>query len=476
MTLQISELRGDQKPRVSHVPNAVSSSGQEAIELAASAGLILDEWQQHTLHAALGEREDGKWSAFEVGLIVARQNGKGSVLEARELAGLFLFGEQLILHSAHEFKTAAEAFLRVKALIDNTDDLRKRVHKVRTSHGEEGIELIGGQRLRFVARSTGSGRGFTGDCIILDEAYQLSQAAVGALMPVLSSRPNPSLWYTSSAGHRDSEVLRSIRDRGMKGVDPSLCYLEWSADPAFDTQDRKGWQQANPALGIRISEEHVEREYRAMGQGGPEFVRERLGIWDEGDGENTALAVETWLTLHDARSVALDPVAFGVDVSPEGVASISSFGARSDGKFHVEVIEHRSGTSWVVDRLVELSRKWNPSAIVIDVGSPAGALLPDLERSSLQLTKIAGREMAQASVAFAALITNGVVHHLDQPDLNSAVAAAKRRNVGDLWAFGRRGSFIDISPLVACSLAAWGYAQNAGRAPQILDPWSMEDE
>jgi hypothetical protein len=41
------------------------------------------------LERALGVREDGKWAAFEVGLDVSRQNGKGGILEARELAGLF---------------------------------------------------------------------------------------------------------------------------------------------------------------------------------------------------------------------------------------------------------------------------------------------------------------------------------------------------------------------------------------------------
>jgi hypothetical protein len=39
----------------------------------------------------------------DVGLVVPRQNGKGTILEARELAGLFLFGES-ILHTSHEFR------------------------------------------------------------------------------------------------------------------------------------------------------------------------------------------------------------------------------------------------------------------------------------------------------------------------------------------------------------------------------------
>src|SRR5665213_714851 len=99
---QHASLIGAQLPRLSSVPPYVSTTGQEAIDLAALAGLVLDPWQQWVLMRALGERADGKWSAKRVGLVVGRQNGKNSVLEARELAGLFLLGERLIIHSAHE--------------------------------------------------------------------------------------------------------------------------------------------------------------------------------------------------------------------------------------------------------------------------------------------------------------------------------------------------------------------------------------
>ena len=87
-TLLADVLRGAQKPRLCSVPgNAVTSDGTEAIELCEMAGLRHDEWQQTVLLAALGVRADGKWNASAVGLNVPRQNGKGSLLEARELAG-----------------------------------------------------------------------------------------------------------------------------------------------------------------------------------------------------------------------------------------------------------------------------------------------------------------------------------------------------------------------------------------------------
>ena len=89
-------------------------------------------WEAFVLAESLNRRGP-KFSAFEVGLLVSRQNGKGAILEARELAGLFLLDERLILHSAHEYKTAAEGFKRVLGLIEGSDMLRRRVKQVRTS-------------------------------------------------------------------------------------------------------------------------------------------------------------------------------------------------------------------------------------------------------------------------------------------------------------------------------------------------------
>ena len=62
-------------------------------------------------------RPDGRWAAFQVCLLCPRQNGKGSILEARELAGLFLFGERHMTHSAHEAKTAKDHFERMERLL-----------------------------------------------------------------------------------------------------------------------------------------------------------------------------------------------------------------------------------------------------------------------------------------------------------------------------------------------------------------------
>lgn len=428
------------------------------MDLAAEAGLVLDPWQQHVLEHSLGERADGTWAAAEVGLLVPRQNGKGSIIEARELAGLFLLGEMLIMHSAHEFKTAQEGFRRIRGLIEGNAAFSKRVKKISTSHGDEGIELKSGARLRFVARSRGSGRGFSGDCVFLDEAYALSDAAMDALIPTLSARPNAQIWYTSSAPLPDSEVLRRLCLRGRAGADARLAYFEWCADADARPDDRKCWAQANPALGIRLSEEFTERELAALTPEG--FLRERLGVWHEFEKSDV---LPNWNALADesSRLPEAAPVMFGLDVSPARTASaIVAVGEREDGVRHVEVVDYRPETFWIVDRFTALAARWGNVDVVIDERSAAGSLIQPLQEvPGVTVHPLTSRDVAVAAGRFYDACSASVasLRHLNDPVLNAAVDGAVTRPLGDAWAWDRRKPNTDITPLVAATLALWGW-------------------
>lgn len=467
MSLQSGVLLGARRPRWRTVPPRVSSAGLEAVELAKSAGLILDPWEQDALVDGLGERADGKWAAFEVGLIVPRQNGKGSILEARELAGLYLFGEGLILHSAHEFKTASEAFRRIWSLIQNTPDLERRVQRVQTAHGQEGIELRGGQRLRFVARTSGSGRGFSGDTVILDETFHLPASAMEALVPTMAARPNAQLWYTSSAPlpGEDSAVLRQLCKRGRKGA-PGLAFMEFCADDSAwdDLDDPEAWASANPALGIRINEEFILREREALGDDG--FARERLGLWKDDDERLRVFTVDEWDACRDPASSITGPVCLAFDVTPDRAwSTIVACGARADGLPHVEVVAHAGGTGWVVDHLVQLVAAQKPAMVICDPAGPAGGLVPDLA-GKVEVELIGTRDATQACGLIFDTVTDGArLRHLGQPELATAVDVADRRPVGDAWLWSRKNSAGVISPLVAATLALWAHKQIPEPAP-----------
>ncbi len=427
--------------------------------LASRAGLVLDPWQAYALEVGLGERADGQWSAFETALVVSRQNGKGTVFEALALAKLFLFGDELFIYSAHEFKTAKEAFRRLGILLDGSADLSARVLRAVKNPSEFGYDLRTGQRIRFFARTGGSGRGWTADTLFLDEAYNLGGEAMAALLPTLSVRPNPQVWYASSAAKSTSDQLHALRARATSGGDTGrLAYLEWSAPEDADIRDRAGWAAANPALGIRLSEEFVAAEVDAMPEA--EFRRERLSIPDLPSGE-VVIPEASWRACADVESVANDPISFAVDVSPDrSTATISVAGMRSDGKPHVAVIDSRPGTEWVVERVAALVEKHNPSAVALDPAGPAGSLIVDLQAARVEPVLAKTRDLTQACGRFYDLVMAGELRHRDEGLLNSAVLGARKRTVGDAWAWARKDARSDITPLYAATLALWAVAEH----------------
>ena len=225
-----SEPVGVQTPTHFVAPLWHTTAADDAIDLAAVAGLELLPWQQIVLRNALGEKHD-RWAAFEVGLVVPRQNGKNVVIMARQLAGLFLFGEELQVHTSHRFKTTRAAHRDLVRLIEGVPDLKSEVQAAPTSTENTAIILRNGNRIEFLARQGGSGRGLSGDTVYLDEAFNLSTETVSDLMPTLSARPRPQLWYTSSAGMESSEVLSALRERVLSAPEDekTLAYFEWSA-------------------------------------------------------------------------------------------------------------------------------------------------------------------------------------------------------------------------------------------------------
>jgi hypothetical protein len=469
-----ADVLGAQRPRLLHLPEYASSAGVEAVDLARYAGLPLDPWEEFVLVGGCGERPDGKWSAYEVGVNAPRQNGKGAILEARELAGLFLFGEQLLIHSAHEQATSSEHFRRLLNLIEGVPEFEARLRKVVRGKGSEAIELTNGQRILFKTRTGGGGRGLTGDLVVLDEAMVLPEAMTAALVPTMAARSmhgNPQLWYAGSAVDQINDehgvVFSRVRQRGLAGGE-RVAWFEWSIegdDPAQVSEDVRtdpeSWAQANPGLGIRISQEHIANEC-AGALGAREFAVERLGVgdWPSGDDAGDEFA-EQWTELLDADSQMLDPVCLAIDARPDrSAAAIGAAGWRADGLSHVEPVDHRPGTGWVAERLLELVEKHPAMAVRCASRGPAASLIPELEQLGIAIEPVNESEFAQGCGRMYDAIDQKVLRHTGRPDLAAALAAAirgaRRRNLSEAWAWSRKSSSVDISPLVACTLALWG--------------------
>jgi phage terminase large subunit-like protein len=151
---------------------------------------------------------------------------------------------------------------------------------VRNTNGQEAIVLTNGGQVEFIARSRSSGRGFTVDDLILDEAQELSEDALAALRPTISASPNPQIIFTGTPPGPTAvgEVFTRQRTNGLTKADPRLCWQEWRAWDVENIDDPMAVAQANPALGIRLLWDTIADERADMSE--DTFARERLGLWE----------------------------------------------------------------------------------------------------------------------------------------------------------------------------------------------------
>lgn len=477
-------LRGAERPRVECAPPAADTRlGDIAATLAGRAGLVLEPWQVEGLRVMLSRRPDGQWAAFEYAEICSRQSGKTALFLARALAGMFLLGEQTILWSAHELKTAMRSWRDLRALLRT---LGEQVNpnliaiggipvKVDASNGKEGFERLDtGQQIKVVARSKGSGRGFSTDFMFVDEAFAYEESHQDALMPTLAARPNPQIGYASSPPLSGSTggPMYAMRARAEAGGDGTLAWRDWGLAVELDElmawplekrraflDDRANWAASSPAAGLgRVTEESIQRLRNSMSEAG--FAREVLGCWPTRvtGSRSDVIGHDLWVSRADAESRPGDALVFAVDASPGGrSAAVASAGRRSDGLLHVKVVDYRPGTGWVTGRVRELVDRFSPRKVMLDPSGPAGALIADLIESGVELEYVAGQEMTQACGALVNDLTEDRIRHCDQPALNDAVAQATSRASGDAWKWDRKDSSGDICPLVAVTAAAHGF-------------------
>lgn len=491
-------VRGVQVPRIMTAPVLDplprETAADEFIRVAELAGLDLDPWQRLVLRVALAESvTSGRWRAFEVVVLLSRQNGKGSILEALELGWLFLLGEK-VLHTAQLASTAIDGYERLLELIERSPALKRRLGAVRRSADQFSITTLdkAGKRHGFALfgpRSPRLGRGKQFDKVIYDEALFLTGEETAAQIPTMSTRDNPQVWYLSSAGRVESEHLRALRDRGRTGSE-GLAYFEWSIDVGELTvaelvaagvlDDPVMWAQANPALeqprANSISVEYIEGERRAW-QDQPElFLRERLGVFDEPQIAGRVISSAQWEPLEDVGVASVGAATFGVAVNPERTAAwITVAGHRLDGIPLVEVVatapadpvgdealveDSAAGLSWVIDWFAE-----RPGArVAVPQNGPAGGLTQRLIGAGADVVKVSDQAMARASQAFYDAVVSKQLRHLGDEVLEAAVAGGRRKDLGDGgWIWHQRSSSVDIGALQGVTAALDVLAAGGGQ-------------
>jgi hypothetical protein len=409
----------------------------------------------------MGERADGTWAAKQVGISAPRQNGKSQLIVARALAGALLFGEQKIVISAHAQDTARETFAKFIEQIDESPALAERVSKVMNALNREFIKFKNGAVVQFKARTVSGSRGFSSDCLLLDEAQILGMPAWVSINSTMSARPNPQIWLlgTPPTPEDNGEVFTRIRNTALGGKSQTLAWLEWAALPADDPALVETRAKANPAWWTRINHEVVQGEFESYP---PErFALDRLGIWMADAADNPPFFGEgNWegcrLKPADVPEEQLHPKpdAIGIGVSLDREWGSIGAAARVDGKVQVGAVDRRRGVLWLIDEAKRIQDKTG-CRVAIDGKGPGAHLVDKMTAAGVEVTIAGAGDVCDASELLFDLVQESGVRHFGNDELEDAVEGAAWRDIGDRKAIGRRKSTVDVSMLEGTALATW---------------------
>lgn len=430
--------------------------------MSAALGRPALPWQRRLFDVALEVDPAGALWYRTVVVVVPRQQGKSTATSAvmvdRAVAGV----DRTVAYTAQDRGIAAE---RVIEQLYDRQLVRSPFRpfaKVRRTNGSERVTFANGSRIMVTAPTDTAGHGLTLDLGLIDEAWsQRDMSLPQAFLPAMVTRPEAQLWIVSTVGDGSDDLLQFYQRAGVDALDDPesrVCYLEWSAAPDADADDPATWAACMPALGYTIDVDTIAAQRASLPPA--EFERAYLCRRPPAGGLERIITDDQWTAACRPAAVLADPVVLAVEVTWDRSAATI---AACDGRT-VEVVDNHPGTGWVHNRIIELWRRHRPTRIVIDTGGPAAPLYAELETLRLPVVTCSARDMAAACGAFYDAVVNGSLYHRGDTELDAAVAGATRRALANAWAWERRSPLVDISPLVAVTLARWGTAAGPAEA------------
>jgi hypothetical protein len=413
-------------------------------------------WQQ--LVADVGfEIQDGLPAYREIVITVPRQSGKTSLMLAWEVHRAIAWGDlQTIAYTAQTGFDARQKLINDQVPVLQASEIRPAIRKIYLANGKESVIFRNGSRIQVLPSTPTAGHGKTIALGVIDEAFADEEGIREAsLLPAMATRADAQMIVVSTAGTDSALYLRRKVEMGRASTevanDAGIAYFEWSADPDDDPFDPETWAACMPALGHTIREDAIRHAIGSMSLA--DFRRAYLNTWTISD--DRLIPEKVWRSCTSTATTPTGKLAFGVDVALDrSRASI----AVADADGHVEIIEAQSGVSWVLNRAHQLARRWN-APIVIDGYSPAGGLIEPLANLGVEVVSYRLPDVVAAcNLLYDAILEKAVKVKTDDR-LDRAVAAVRKKAVGNSWLWARNVIDADLTPLYAATVA-WHFAKH----------------
>lgn len=445
--------KGRQTPTKSVILPYDKTYGTQATKLYALTGNNLIEWQQDLLKPIMAVNEQGKWIHLKFGYAVPRRNGKTESVYAREMWGL-LTGEN-ILHTAHRTDTVHSSWERMYDLLRMAGIPIEHFYR---ASGKEHIYIKGGGRIEYRTRTNSGGLGRGYDLLVIDEAQEYTEAQATALTYITSASKNPQTIYlgtpptATSAGTKFQEYRENI----LTAQKLDGGWAEWSVEEQRDPNDKNAWYEANPSIGILISERAVRSEFDGDIV---DFNIQRLGLWLVYSQKSEISDVE-WKALIPKKMPKLSSRLFvGIKYGIDGANVSMSIAARTaSDKIFVEAIDCRpirSGNTW----LLKFLKSADVEKVVIDGASGQELLKNAMREERIKPIPVLPKvgEVISANSLFAQGVEAQTIRHMGQKSLSDVVTNSEKRTIGTKGGFGYR-TFLagaDDSLMDSAILAYW---------------------
>lgn len=389
-------------------------------------------------------------------VIVARQNGKSDFSRRLKLFRLYVTGAKLVIGTAQDLDVARSMLAKTNEMIDLCPVLAEEKVSYITANGKEKLTLLGNREYALKASNAKAGRGPSADHVDMDELREHHDwGAWGALSKTIRARLNGQIWGFSNAGDDQSIVLNKLQRNATARIEGAVVatedddedatqtfMAEWSAPAGCELTDLDAIRQANPGLGYLFGIDSIWSDLE--NDPAPVFRTEVLcQRVDQLDG---AIDLDAWKDCADrAGSLAnlRDRLVLAVDVAPDGAhASAVIAGELPDGRVRVEAAGAWDSIAATLAGLREIVPRIRPQRAVWFPSGPAAAIGADLRAMFAEddIHAVTGAAVAEACMAFAALVVRRGVLHPNDPLLDAHVKGAAKLRQGDVWRFTRASS------------------------------------
>jgi len=417
----------------------------------------LDTWQENIVATLFGWKLDNGYRRFRTSYIeIPRKNGKSTLCAGLALYMLISDGEAgaEVYSAAAEreqasivFDIAAQMVQAEPILREHTTTFRKSIAVERTASS-----------YKVLSADAYTKHGLNASAIIFDELHaQPNRDLWDVLSTSTGARTSPLTIAITTAGYDRNSICYQLHDYAIKvrdGIikDQTFLPVIYAADEKDDFKLPATWAKANPALGVSIRTDYLEREaFKASEMPSYEntFRRLHLNQWTEQ--AVRWLPMDRWDDANTFAEFGSRPCWGGLDLaSTTDIAALVLVCPDDDGGYDVmawhwipEENAHKRTKrdrvpyeTWIKEKyitategdvihfgairehILKIQEKYNLQDIAVDRWN-SHQLVQELEAEGVSIALFGQgyRSMSSPSKTLEALVMGRHLHHGDNPVL-----------------------------------------------------------